>query len=149
MTRNDMFRWVRCGLFWACAAVLAYWSVDRTPPFTLLSYSTEPVKRGGTALIKANVVRDVTRGCTVTYSRFLFDSRGFRYDLNEQQRMTAEAIKSLDKITPNVLSIAVPIPQDISVGRALFQSVLHYTCNPLQLIFPITVFMEVDFTILE
>lgn len=116
--------------------------LDTKPPFRLLDYTATPTHPGGYSQINANVRRELDRGCSVKFNRYLFDSRGFRFDLGTEQEMSGPAISRLAAITPDALRIAVPFPKGIATGPARFMTDLRYVCNPIHRWRPITVQME-------
>jgi hypothetical protein len=137
-----------CVLFWACIAKVGYWMVDRAPPFRLVSYEVPPAKRGGVASVTAVVERDTSRGCSASFSRYLFDSRGFRYALGNEESMTAEMIARMNARAPGRLQVAVPLPEAMAPGPARYVTDLRYVCNPSHFFRPIEVVMEVHLEVL-
>lgn len=134
-------------LFWASIALVSYWAADRAPPFVMEGYRINPVKRGGVFPMELIVRRDVTRGCSVEFSRYMFDSRGFRYSLGEQQVMGAEGIARMEALYPGRLKLLIPIPESMAPGMAKYMTDLSYICNPTHFVWPIRVLMEVDFEV--
>ena len=125
------------------------WSLDRKPPFALLSAEVNTPRPGERLIMAAKVRRDIHRDCSVVFSRYLFDSIGVRYDLSGQQVMGPDAIRNMNALAPGELNLIVPIPETFRPGVAVFSTVLEYRCNPLQdLVRPIHVQMHVPFEVL-
>ena len=121
------------------------WSMDREPPFTVVSSVSFPAKAGEVAAIRSVVKRDLDRKCSVTYSRMFIDSKGVAWDLTEGVRlMTASALNELDKRNPDSLVVKVTIPRESSEGIGSLLTVLEYTCNPVHQLYPIPVVMMTD-----
>ena len=125
------------------------WSLDRTPPFQVLSYTTEPAKAGGTVLLYADVWRDTTRNCSLEFSSYIYDSIGTRWDYEGVQLVTAEGMTALEAKTPGKLFRKMRIPENMAAGPASIQTYMSYRCNPLQdLVRPIQVSTEFLFEVL-
>jgi hypothetical protein len=122
--------------------------MDDSPPFETISYVSTPVKPGGVARFEAIVKRDLSRRCSVTFSRHAFDSTGLRLDLVPATSMTADALEGLERATPGRLRVAVGIPPFAAPGPARLVIPLSYVCNPWQAIRPIEMVMEMSFEIL-
>ena len=146
----------------ALLSVLAVWSFDREPPFTILKYiRPDPVKAGHPVVFAMPVVRDLSRNCDVQFTRHLLDGGGVRYDYtslrepkgdadSRVQFMSAEGIAEMDKSMGPWLRVAVVIPPgSIPSGRdAGLGTELRYRCNPLHIWFPIKVSLNFPFDIL-
>lgn len=136
-------------LFFIALAQLMMWSFDRSPPFVVLAYDAPPTHRGGVAVIKASVKRDLDRKCSVTYSRMFLDSKGASSDLTDGMRMMgATALDELNRRSPDGLTLKVHIPDTAETGKALVITALEYVCNPLHQIYPISVTMLNEIVIL-
>ena len=146
MARSVLVAWI---LIAASVALGIYWASDRTPPFELLLYKTTPAKPGGTVYVEAKVHRDLSRGCSVRFTRHIFDSTGRRFDLSDEQVLDAESIEMMDKLAPGALRLAFKVPETMLPGPAKQVSALRYYCNPLHNVWPIRVLLTYDFMVLS
>jgi len=144
----ERLMWLWIILLSATAGQILWWASDRTPPFALSSYYAPPVQRGGVLHLTGEVTRDITRGCSATFSRHMTDAQGFRIDLMTSQTMSAAAIADMERRAPQRLFLAIVIPAHTSPGPAHITTVLTYRCNPLHSIWPITTDMQVDVEVL-
>lgn len=149
MSRTRIIEITICVLFWACIAQIVWWMADRSPPFMLDSYTVDPTKRGHVALITGKVRRDIHRGCSATFARYIFDSQGFRHALGNEEAMSAAGIKRMDAINPGVLRLAIPLPESMAAGPARYVTDLVYSCNPIHVFKPIHVLMEIPIEVLQ
>lgn len=128
---------------------LTWWSVvDSSPPFYVKEY-TQPaaVHAGGTVVFMLPVYRDVARNCSVKWTRHLIDSNSIRYDIDKDRFMSAESLRTMNKMMGQMLKISVDVPQEVSVGRTVLVTNLHYACNPWQKLFPIEVTLYFPFEV--
>lgn len=128
--------------------IAGYWALDRTPPFTLAGYTIEDVRPGETTIVRATVKRDLHRGCSAIYSRYMYDRNGVKYNLEADREMSARAIEHMDQQTPDQLRAAVQVPNDFTPGNAIMVTDLRYKCNPLHTWWPIGVLMKMDVKVL-
>jgi len=120
------------------AGLVAYWSMDRKPPFELKSYISSAGVPGQIIVIDAIVKRDLDRNCSVTFSRAFFDSRGARTELTDgAMLMNARALFEMNKLNPGQLRLPVKIPVGATSGEGTVMTILDYVCNPTHLIKPI------------
>lgn len=89
----ERLMWVWIVLLLITVGQLVWWSIDREPPFHVGSYTPTSAKPGQTATISANVERELKRGCSVQFSRYLYDPGGTRHDMVAGQFMTAKALE--------------------------------------------------------
>lgn len=132
----------------ACCIVLGYWALERRPPFELGEYTATPASRGEAVYITASVKRDLTRDCAATFTRYLVDANKVRHDMGGAQYMTATAIQQMDRDTPDSLRMAVRVPADMPVGKATLVTVLEYRCNPVHVLWPIDMVIEMKVKVL-
>lgn len=126
-----------------------WWAFDRTPPFSVVDYTTTPSKAGGVVVIDANVRRDLDRDCFVEMSTRVFDSTGMRWGLGMTQPVTPDGIRELAAKAPGKLLRKIQLPHGMQPGPASIMSSMTYRCNPLHDIFrPITVETKFDFEVL-
>lgn len=147
-SENKYVRWFFCLMFWLCVGQLLAWASQHTPPFEVISYETASVKRGDTAFVVVKVKRDLGRKCYVTFSRYLFDSKGYRYAFGKEESMTPSGLTRLENLNPGELRLALPIPDSISPGTARYVTDLSYRCNPFHVLQPVAMTMEIPLEIL-
>lgn len=145
LERYIILSWVIIG---ACALVALYWALDRTPPFVMTGYTVLNATRGETAYVTATVERDVGRGCTVNFVRYLMDANKARHDIGGTQYMTAAALRQMERDMPDSLRLAVRIPADAPVGPATLVTALEYRCNPMHSLWPMDVLLEMRLVVL-
>jgi hypothetical protein len=140
--------------FWIAILVvsvgqLAWWAMDRDPPFQVLSYRVWPVRAGGVLWIDADVRRDLARDCHVELSSSIVDSIGVRWDLGTTQSVSPEGIRELDAKSPGKLMRKMQLPPGMTPGPASVLSSMIYRCNPLHDVArPISVQTRFDFEVL-
>jgi hypothetical protein len=140
--------------FWIAILVvsvgqLAWWAMDRDPPFQVLSYRVWPVRAGGVLWIDADVRRDLARDCRVELSSSIVDSIGVRWDLGTTQSVSPEGIRDLDAKSPGKLMRKMQLPPGMTPGPASVLSSMIYRCNPLhEVARPISVQTRFDFEVL-
>jgi hypothetical protein len=132
-------------------AVIAWWALDRDPPFRELRYyQPAPVHAGEDVSIELDVDRDVERSCSVSVSRFFMDSAGYRTDYSPPQFLNAEGIKKREAVDQGKLKLKFRIPDSMPEGRATLNTESLYSCagNPLHAIWPIRVSSSWAFDVL-
>lgn len=135
-----------CVLF---ALTIGYWVLDRDVPFKMESYTVEPVRPGLTTVVRAKVVRDLDRRCSVVFSRTFYDSQGTRYELTEGvQLMNAVALEAYNERSPDMLAFSVIVPIAASPGEGVVMTALNYECNPIHQFFPISMVLEMKVKVL-
>lgn len=139
--------WVARVILLLAALLILYYAADRDPPFAVLAVEHAEGRAGEYVTINSKVLRDVSRGCNTEFSRFLFDSRGARFDMGTS-RMSAEAIAAMDRQSPSWLSLSVHIPPAVAPGPAKLQTVIHYQCNRVHALWPIELTVEMPFLVL-
>lgn len=128
---------------------LLWWSFARAAPFYVKNY-VEPssVKAGETVFFTMPAYRDLGRDCSVKWSRHLIDSISVRHDLREGERfMSAEALRSMSEAMGQTLKTAALVPDSAAPGRAVLVTNLRFTCNPVQVAFPIEVTLFFPFEV--
>ena len=126
---------------------VAWFALDRSPPFAVLAVTPAAAKPGDWITIRSQVRRDVDRECAADFSRFLFDSGGSRFDLGASGS-TAEMIRSMEQKSPGALSITLRLPEAIKAGPADLTTALQYRCNKVHSLWPIEVTTHMPFTVL-
>lgn len=135
-------------LFWVCVSLAAVWAIDNRPPFRLESYEPVSAKRGEIAKISAKVERDLRRECSVKFTRYLFDSAGYRYELGQPQELSVTGLRQVAALSPDELRVSVLIPERMATGTALYMTDLQYVCNPFHVIRPVSMTMEIRIEVL-
>lgn len=129
------------------AGVAVLWALDREPPFTVLDVIPATAQAGTTVNLQIAVLRDVRRTCDATFTRSVYDGAGYRFDLEGLQQANAAAIRRVEKDTPGVLRLAVPVPSAARSGVGALVTSLEYTCNPLHRLWPIRMVTVIPFQI--
>lgn len=143
----DRFLWVAQFIIVSSIAIVGYYTLDREPPFAVLSVEPASAKPGEWITIKAAVRRDVRRNCSAEFSRYIFDSSNTRFDVGTQVA-SAELVKAINERSPNELKVSFIVPQTASPGSAWMETVLQYHCNKVHRIWPIEVTTRMPFEVL-
>lgn len=138
--------WIAYSIIAIAAAQLAWWTLDRDPPFEVLKINAVEVNQN-TVRFDLDVRRDLDRGCSVEFSRHLVDAAGYRHDMSVGQIMDAPALAEMDRRMGGKLLLSMDLPAGMAVGPAAMTTVLKYSCNPLQNLWPIQVRMTVPFEV--
>lgn len=138
--------WIAYAIIAAALAQLGWWALDRHPPFELLKINTVEVHQN-VVRFNLNVRRDLERGCSVEFGRHLIDADGFRHDTSVGQIMDAPALAEMDRRMGGKLLLSMDLPAGFVRGPATMVTVLKYSCNPLQTLWPIQVQMTVPFEV--
>lgn len=131
-----------------CAAVAIYWTLDRTPPFELRGYTIPPTPLGETAHVTASVRRDMTRGCSVSVTRYFVDSQKVKHAVGATTYMTPGALGQMQRDTPDQYRGAFKVPDDAALGEGTLVTALEYRCNPVHAMWPIDYLMEMQMEVL-
>ena len=116
------------------------WVADRDSPFSIVKYvEPDPAKAGDTIVFSMPVKRDVDRGCSTHFSRYMIDSANVRHDYGGTQFMSSDSIKAMDKAMGPWVRLAVQVPAGAKPGRAVLVTELEYQCNPMHALWPINV----------
>lgn len=151
MTRT--LRWMasHVGLAWLLCFPLALfpiaWAFDRDPPFEVVSVEPAVGRPGGSVLLLATVKRDIKRGCSVKYTRHLWTPAGYRMDLEGLQEASADQIARMETRNPERLAVVIELPAWITPGTAQLVTHLNYRCNPLHILWPISVTTTLAFNV--
>lgn len=139
--------WLAWALLVASMLGAGMMMADTEPPFRMLSYTVNSPRPGELLRVNAQVERQLDRGCSVRFGRYILDSTGTRMDVLDATQMTAAAVRGLDAVAPGRLSLAVRVPDHAAPGKAHLVTPLAYTCNAWHAIRPIETTMVVDFEI--
>lgn len=139
--------WVARVILLLAGMLVIYYAADREPPFVLHESNPAQGYAGDYVTITARVTRDTDRKCNTEFSRYVYDSRGTRFDLGRSQA-SAEAIASMERRSPGVLAVAFVIPPAAQPGPAIMQTVLQYKCNRVHHFWPIETTVEMPFLVL-
>lgn len=131
------FEWFLCFSMWSALALAAYWWNDDKPPAQAYAWDAPPVRASETLRMTLYVQRDESRTCTVYFSRWLFDSQGFRYDLEGEQMATSVQIQKFFSASPELSNMAIPVPHTFAAGQGRLIIHTRWICNPMQIIHPI------------
>lgn len=91
-------------------AQVAWWALDRRPPFETISVTAQPVRPGGILLIDGKVRRDLDRDCSIVASRYMLDARGTRHEIMGLTTMTPEALRKMDAAAPGEVHLGAANP---------------------------------------
>ena len=136
--------------------VFAWGMMDREPPFTLISVSPSSARPGDLVTIKAKVKRDIERQCDAEFSRYLFAlTPGPDLGAPIETRFVLGSsmaphsmIAMMEKTWPGGLVISERVPETVLAGPAKITADINYVCNKGHRLWPITVHMEMPFTVL-
>lgn len=105
---------------------LAIWVADREPPIRYMGARalSVVVPQGGTIAVEYDVFRH--RICPVEVHRWLYDSEWNRHAI-PSWTTGLELLAGRE-----VYQRTITIPDAAMIGRAVYQVVLDYECNPLQ-----------------
>jgi hypothetical protein len=132
------------------AGQLALWATDRDAPFVMLDYSATPAKAGENTIIRSMVKRDLTRRCSVLFSRSFFDSKGTRFELTEgAQSMNSSSLTAMNQRMPDQLMVGITIPKAAAPGMGSVMTTLDYECNPLHQMYPIPMVLSMNLEVLK
>ncbi len=143
----ERMAWIAWLLIALSAAGLVWMMSDVSPPFAMVSATTNKPKPGELLRVDAVVQRQLKRQCGVTFSRHMFDSSGTRMELAGDTYMPPEALEQLEGIAPGRLRLAVPVPPHAQPGPAKLVTPLSYQCNAWHSLRPIHVLMTIDFEV--
>jgi hypothetical protein len=116
---------------------LAYWASDTYVPFRTKGPATQTVATPGKKVkIEVPIERDITKKCSVLFSRYMYDSQGTYHDLMATRFQSYNGILKLHQINPNTVKFSFQVPEDASEGPATVVTQLAYMCNPLQAVWP-------------
>ena len=111
------------------ALYLAVVSIDRTPPFQMISYKATAARAGEPVKIVARVKRDLDRNCDNERSTVIIDSSGARFDYIARMKASAEAIRANDLASPDALRLELMLPSGMPPGPAKIITTIEYRCN--------------------
>jgi hypothetical protein len=111
------------------ALYLAVISIDRTPPFKMISYTATAARAGDPVKIVAHVKRDLDRECDNERSTVMIDSTGARFDYIARVKTSAEAIRANDLASPDALRLNLMLLSGMSPGPAKIITTIEYRCN--------------------
>lgn len=142
------FMWVAYSLIAASLVSVGWFAADRVPPFVLLGVEPAAASAGEVIIIRARVWRDASRDCSVSFTRYIYDSRGVRFDGAELAKASDAMIDTMERRDPGRLTVAIVVPAAAAPGPATLQTVLWYACNKVHHIWPIYVTTDMAFTVL-
>lgn len=125
------------------------WAADRSAPFVVKHGRViPPVYAGDSAKIEGEVWRDTARNCDLEVRHWIEDAAGFRHYL-PNVHMASESIRRLEQISPGVTRYTMAVPAAFISGRAVYHAESLYVCNPVHLIWPISVITRINFDVLQ
>lgn len=149
-TSNWAYRmlWVPATIILVASLQSVIWAFDRDPPFLVKAAGiTPPSYPGGPLLVQGDVERDISRDCNLETHHWIEDSRGYRHYLPVVV-IPAESIRRLEQeISPGRTAFSAVIPLTITLGKAVYHAENRYICNPVHLIWPISVITRIPFEV--
>lgn len=142
------FLWLPAIVLLVGLAQCTFWALDRKAPFSIVAVSPASGRPGSTILLDVAVKRDISRPCSARFTRQIYDSRGVRYDMEGDQLATSAAVSRSEKMSPGRLLLAIDVPPSAQPGGAVMLTSLAYTCNPVQVLWPIEVTTAIPFEVL-
>lgn len=135
-------------LVWPLVTI-AFWGLDRKPPLSLVEYTYTHVRQGAQLELHAKVKRDIDKGCSVTYARYILDSTGNRSNESQISYMNSKGMMEMAaKMGRDNLNILYPLTTELHPGPATYIVMLDWQCNPLHAIWPIQQVIEIPFNVL-
>lgn len=118
----------------AFAGLFGMWAGDRIPPIRIESVTvlTDSVPPGGELRIRYVVSRD--RPCNTRVQKMISDSTG-KFETSDEQ----DILSVLRPLGNDAYISSSIIPKNFATGRANYRSARKYECNPLHVLWPITV----------
>lgn len=129
-------------------AVMTAWTLDRSSPFELLTYSAPPVRAGEVLRIDGVVRRDMDRACSITYSRFIYDNEGRQFYEGPITFVNPPSLIEQNRQMGGKFKVDVAIPKTANPGAITIVTNLDYVCNPMHLWWPIEVTVIVNSEVL-
>ncbi len=130
-------------LFGSAVMFVAMLFANRAPPLVGLPHDPITVTAGQWAEISVPVMRDLSRRCSVTYTRRVVDSDGSKFDLPSGGE-SPDSIRHNETQSPGRMRVMVLIPPartvgslGIDAGPGKIITTRHWVCNPAQAIWPI------------
>jgi hypothetical protein len=134
-------------VIWLSVGIIIVLASDREPPFEVLGVYPAQARPGDTIEIVAKVRRDTDRNCSASFSTYVLDKDGTRFDFGTRE-VSAELIRRIELVTPGVMKVAFVVPYLADPGPANYIGVLRYRCNKVHAWWPIEVTTNLPFTIL-
>lgn len=142
--------WIPVSVIIVATFMSAIWVSDRKPPFVVkTSVVVPPSVPGGPLLVEGDVERDIGRDCNLETHHWIEDSRGYRHYLPEVI-IPSESIRRLEEsISPGRTKFSAQIPSTISLGKAIYHAENRYVCNPMHVVWPISVITRIPFEVVK
>lgn len=115
------------------AADLGWMASDRSPPFTILSEKLDSVTVRPGGELDRTITYIQRKRCFVHSDRMIVDAASVRHMLDPVEFQAGIGAVGV----PQTYVLKIPIPSDIAIGPARFESTTVYKCNPLHAIWPI------------
>ena len=141
-------RWIAQTTIFIGLIMVGWMAMDREPPFVVMSVEPAAAKPGDWITIKGHVKRDLSRHCSASWSRYVFDSGGKHFVLESGVTVTDQLIRDFDRIAPGQINLSFRVPQTAAVDEARVESILEYRCNRTHLLWPIEVTAIYPFEVL-
>ena len=129
-----------------CLLVLAYWAMDRRPPYKLLYIDPAVGAPGEKLIFRSYVWRDRSRDCSATMTRYLIDPTGV-VKVMETYTASDTFIDLEEKEHPGIALAAVEVPRWWPAGPSVMRTVLTYRCNITHVFAPIEITVDRPFLV--
>jgi len=115
-------------------APLVWMSLDREPPYEIISGAIDPERPTPGATIMVNWTVKTIRSCRVK-------SQGVTRELVDSKGVTHTYTPTPTHFTPgdDLVQRVVQLPDTLPVGVTKYHSIACYSCNPLQELFPVCI----------
>ena len=144
----ERFLWIAQFVIIASILIVAYYAMDRDPPFVIVSVEPASARPGEIITIQSEVRRETWRNCSADFTRYIFGPDQSRFYLDDGIA-SAHMINRMDEKTPNKLRVSFLVPYGINPGPARLETVLEYHCNRVHRLWPIEVTTIMPFTVLQ
>lgn len=142
------YKWLAHVVLWAGIFSFTWMSMDRQPPFAVLSVEPAAARPGQFVTIRAKVRRDAHRQCSAAFSRYVFDAAGARFDLG-RSFASSETIADMEQRTPGAVRVTFLVPVSMESGPAALVTDLEYECNRAHRLWPIHTRTVLPFEVLS
>lgn len=133
--------WMPLAVVLISAALLVYWATDDDPPVRYVGNPIVQVLDDYVVMLQFDVER--RRECDARSSRWISDSDGFRWYLDDRE-LSADGVRRLQTEIPGRVRLLLPLPRGARRGAMAYSVRMRYYCDPLGL-FPIRVEFSVPF----
>lgn len=135
-------------LFSYITVQIGLWHLDNTPPTQVIGPQPVIVAHPGQLVkVEIPVVRDLSRPCSLLFSRYMVDNSGVYYDIMATRFLSHQGWVDIEKAAPHEIKFSMDVPKNIPLGKAVVTTQKAFMCNPLQYIWPLDVEIKVTLQI--